>query len=139
MAEAFVEAKWIDNDILPETKYDPELNWNPHLYILNGMGELKQEVWYNQYSVAEYKNKLVGRRVNSIENESMSSFSGTTTPASSVHIKGCVMLERRRIIGQFWQSFDLKQFPADVQQLTISLSTTKYANEIELIHSRVRA
>lgn len=128
MAEAFIEARWIDRELNPSVKYNAETMWNPKLYILNGLGELKEQIWFNQYSIAEYERIEKGRPLPPQAPNSVRS--RTSGP-------GCVILERRRISGQFWQTLDLKNFPADVQQLTISLSTSKQTNEIELTHTKV--
>lgn len=130
MAEAFIEAKWIDPELSPSTKYNPELNWNPKLYILNGLGEIKQQVWFNQFSISEYE-KIAEKEKNKPAN------AADYLSANERNKNGSVLVERRRLSGQFWQTLDLKNFPADVQQLTISLSTPKHANEIELVHCKV--
>lgn len=129
MAEAFIEARWIDRELSPSVKYNAETMWNPKLYIVNGLGELKQQIWFNQYSISEYERVEKSRP--------LPPELPRTTQGSSKPIGGSVILERRRITGQFWQTLNLKNFPADVQQLTISLSTPKQANEIELLHSKV--
>lgn len=134
MAEAFIEARWIDRDLSPSIKYDPEEMWNPKLYVVNGLGELKQQVWFNQYSIAEFEKM---DKSQPLPSETTSPKPSSNVCLPSVAVGGCVVLERRRLSGQFWQTLDLKNFPADVQQLTLSLSTPKQANEIELIHCKV--
>lgn len=131
MAEAFIEARWIDRELSPSVKYNAESMWNPKLYIVNGLGELKQQIWFNQYSISEYERVEKGRPLPPELPRTNAAAQG------SKPMGGCVILERRRITGQFWQTLNLKNFPADVQQLTISLSTPKQANEIELLHSKV--
>lgn len=56
-AEAFIEAVWIDSDRCPSVKYVPETDWNPQLYVMNCLGDLKEQIWYNQYSIKEYENE----------------------------------------------------------------------------------
>lgn len=150
MAEAFIEARWVDRDLSPSTKYNPETMWNPKLYIVNGLGELKQQIWFNQYSIGEYKRMLEKDKIRpplppppppqqSSSDHSIETLSGDKIKRSGGVLggRGCVILERRRISGQFWQTLNLKNFPADVQQLTISLSTPKHTNEIDLVHCKV--
>ncbi|CAF0974856.1 unnamed protein product [Brachionus calyciflorus] len=63
-AEVNIEAKWITNEEL-NGKYDPNLNWNPKLYIENAFQEPKEIVKYevnqditnlNNYIVVEKRN-----------------------------------------------------------------------------------
>lgn len=143
MAEAFMEARWIDRELHPSVKYNPDTMWNPKLYVVNGLGEIKQQVWFNQYSIGEYQRVEKSRP---LPPEHLPPPPGAAAAAVVVRGgklagggSGCVVLERRRISGQFWQTLDLKNFPADVQQLTISLSTPKQANEIELFHAKVKS
>lgn len=138
-AEAFVEAKWIDNKLDPSTKYNPDTDWNPCLYVLNCLDELKQQVWYNQYSIGDYEKEEMeknNQQKPSIidENRRYNLYAKKEFLKSSKN--GSVILERRRISGQFWQTLNLKNFPADVQNLTISISSLKQANEIQLYHSK---
>lgn len=137
MAEAFIEARWIDRDLSPSVKYNSETMWNPKLYVVNGLGEIKQQVWFNQYSIAEYERVEKSRPLPAEFVSPLCAMRANKT-ASTAAGGGCVVLERRRISGQFWQTLDLKNFPADVQQLTISMSTPKQANEIELFHAKVK-
>ena len=52
--------------------------------------------------------------------------------------QGSVIVERRRIKGEFWQTLNLKNFPFDVQDLTITLSTPKQNTEVELIPCKLK-
>jgi hypothetical protein len=156
-AETFIEIKWVDSALSPDTKYNSEEHWNPQIYVLNCLGDLKQQVWYNQFSIEEYE---LQERKFSHDNQGYDSsnlnlnngeekLAKIITDKQTVTIidinqnlnyvkgqqTGCVIVERRRISGQFWQTLNLKNFPADVQDLTITLSTPKQENEIKLIHS----
>ena len=151
--------------------YNPEKHWNPQLYILNCLGEHKQQTWFNQYSIEEYekenmhrkfscfekkysvdltkneineyhnvdKNGLIIQPNNHEDNNNRNEFDANENHNEAEKSIGSVIVERRRISGQFWQTLDLKSFPADVQQLTITLSTAKHANEIKLMHFKDKA
>ena len=155
----------------PSTPYRPDEHWNPKLYVLNCLGELKQQIWYNQYSISEYEKEIKGVRTNDLNHfanikqhasigdenqepgndfskaslnffERQSSTSSVGGRSGSVSISkelSSVIVERRRITGQFWQTLDLKNFPTDVQNLTITLTTPKQDNEIELEHCKNKA
>ena len=49
------------------------------------------------------------------------------------------MVPDKILKGQFWQTLDLKHFPADLQELTVSLSTPKPTNEVKLVHCKDKA
>ncbi len=133
-AEVFIEAKWVDFSLDASSKYDPNIEWNPKLFVINSIGELKQEVWYNQYPIGDYCEKQGLSALNSM---AFMNFHSNFDQSKILNNKtGCVILERKRLRGQFWQTLNLKHFPADVQQLTISLSTTKHSNEIKLVHCK---
>ena len=126
MAEAFIEASWIDSALDPETNYNAELHWNPKLYVLNCLGDLKQQIWYNQYSISEYEKDQKENR-NSCNEANMASYcheslinenlqlQGVRTSQQQHHLhtssepnllfnskskNGSVIVERRRITGK---------------------------------------
>ena len=89
---------------------------------------MKQEIWYNQYSVEEYEqeskeNKLTDfytQHNKTTPENSTNSFSNATIKETNVFVNeqtknGSMIVERRRIKSQFWQTLDLKNFPCDVQ------------------------
>lgn len=141
-AEAFIEAKWIDPSLdyssLSPLKYNPVTHWNPKIYVVNSLGEMKQQVWYNQYSIKEYNEKQSSDSSPPTASPGYLSIDLGATKCDSfmrdAATSGSVISERRRISGQFWQTLDLKHFPRDLQSLTVSLSTPKQENEIKLIH-----
>ena len=49
---------------------------------------------------------------------------------------GTKVAERRRLKGEFTQSFDLKNFPFDIQELSLSISTFRSSQEVNLILSK---
>ncbi len=58
-AEGFIEAVWIDPIFKQSSQYSPDRDWNPELYIVNCLGELKQQIWYDQYTIEEYENRNI--------------------------------------------------------------------------------
>ena len=125
MAEAFIEASWIDSALDPQINYNAELHWNPKLYVLNCLGDLKQQIWYNQYSISEYEKDQKENR-NSCNEANMASYcheslinenlqlQGVRASQQQQHHsssepnllfnskskKGSVIVERRRITGK---------------------------------------
>lgn len=53
-AEVFIEAVWTDSGLKPNFIYDPDKDWNPELYVVNCFGDVKEHIWYHQYSTEEY-------------------------------------------------------------------------------------
>lgn len=46
-AEIYFECKWHDKDLVD--KYDPDVNWNPHIYIENAIQLTKEDIKYSVY------------------------------------------------------------------------------------------
>jgi hypothetical protein len=44
-ADIVIESKWIDNTDIK--KYDPNVDWNPHLFIENLISTIKETITYN--------------------------------------------------------------------------------------------
>lgn len=44
-AEVIIESKWIDDKDIK--KYDPNIDWNPKLFIENLIGTTKEAITYN--------------------------------------------------------------------------------------------
>ena len=139
-------------DLNPTTSYNSKVHWNPQLYVLNSLGESKEQIWFNQYSISAYekeiennhfKSKVLEKSLNEqLKQEFSRKLSVTNNEQESCdtsYAGGSVIVERRRISGQFWQTLDLKSFPADVQHLTITLTTPKQANEINIVHRKDKA
>jgi hypothetical protein len=112
------------------------LHWNPQLYIVNSLGESKEQIWFNQYSISSYEKETDNILSQNFDNETVSNQLFTKKAESS---RGSVIVERRRISGQFWQTLNLKMFPADVQRLTLTLTTPKQVNEIKIVHCKDKA
>jgi hypothetical protein len=55
-AEVFIEAVWLLENL--NKSYDCETDWNPKIYIANCLGELKEKIWYDQFSIKDYHKEL---------------------------------------------------------------------------------
>ena len=49
-----------------------------------------------------------------------------------------VVVEKRFVRGQFWERLELKNFPFDVQELSITLSSRLSKNEVKLVADQQR-
>ena len=135
-AEAFIEASWIDPFLDPNKQYHPKQNWNPDILILNSIGVLKEEIWHTLAPFKENNNRIVMHQSQTDMNQSDCICTKICDLDETKQKAGCLVIERRRVNGMFWQLLDLKDFPSDVQNLTLSISTSKHSNEITLLHSR---
>jgi hypothetical protein len=113
--EAFMEATWIDkhftkmNNKKPTgNDYNEAIHWNPRLYITNVVSSQIQDIWYH------------------IEETSNNEETTNSTRIS------CQVAERRRFKGEFSQIFNLLQFPIDLQELCLNISSLRNDNELEL-------
>jgi hypothetical protein len=134
--EAYIEASWIDPYLDRNKIYNPKQNWNPELLIQNSIGVLKEEIWYSQSPFRENNSQIVIHQSKSDLNKSDCICTKMCDLDERQQKPGCLVIERRRINGMFWQLLDLKDFPSDVQNLTLTISTSKHSSEISLLHSR---
>ncbi|CAF1028908.1 unnamed protein product [Adineta steineri] len=129
-ADVYVEGKWTEairisnlnsqqqNDLLNENKairiekeLGPITDWRSQLYIENAIGQIgEQDVWFT------ITKKIVDKH--------------ETIPSSFVKVNIC---EHRRLKGVFWEKLELNHFPADVQDLTISVTTHHYLENCILV------
>jgi hypothetical protein len=62
-ADIVIESKWIDNTDIK--KYDPNIDWNPHLFIENLIATTKETIAYslrreNGYNIITETRKIKG-------------------------------------------------------------------------------
>jgi hypothetical protein len=114
-ADAYIETHWDDDTVDPKLAFDPRNHWNPELHIENAIGELKQEI--------RYKTRNINGK--------------------------CRVYEMRNVKGVFWERLELWDFPLgkkkeffyqknlllknlylDIQELSITLSTSRSEKEI---------
>ena len=94
--------------------YDPRAaSWNPNLYVKNALGDVKQEV------LSELVNHL-------------------DEPVQGDQHEDDVIYvwEIRKVVGTFWETLELNNFPADVQQLSLQIVTRCPIEECVLVENR---
>ncbi|CAF2842061.1 unnamed protein product [Rotaria sp. Silwood2] len=90
---------------------NPKNYWTPQLFIENEIGQIgKQDTWFT------IKKFVTGNF------EPLS--------PSAIRLEIC---EHRRIRGVFWEKLELNHFPADVQDLTVSISTIHHVENCLLV------
>lgn len=104
--EAFIEASWLDK----------------YLFDKNSNG--------SKYDVNKHWNPLLF-----IQNIITYQSQEIWYTEERVHPIGWRISERRRIRGEFSHTLNLKQFPFDIQELCISISTFRQNQEVSLVLS----
>ena len=104
-------------------EYDPNLFWSPQLYIDNAIGDLKEEIRYKLEIVEkEGAESLVDSAANKLK-----------SLANNLTVKVC---EMRKLRGVFYERLELYDFPMDIQEISITLTSKRSTDEVELIENR---
>ena len=104
-AELLLEASWEEASFkgLQTRPFDPQVNWTPELELINGIGELQDEI---VYSVRYDKKGLA------------------------------IVTEHHRLKGILWERMELQHFPVDVQELSLSITTSRTDSEMIFLGHR---
>ncbi|CAF0922000.1 unnamed protein product [Adineta ricciae] len=130
-ADVYFEARWADtmnvrlldltpdqqsqllheNVIIRTDKFDAKEHWTPQLYIENAIGQIgEQDKWFTIMKRTSEKSESLSPPVANLE-----------------------ICEHRRVKGVFWEKLELNHFPADVQDLTVSITTHHYIEDCQLV------
>jgi hypothetical protein len=101
-AELLLEASWEETSFkgLQTRSFDPSIHWTPELELMNGIGELQDDV---TYTVHYNKQGLA------------------------------TITEHHKLKGTLWERMELYHFPVDVQELSLSLTTSRTDTEMIFI------
>ena len=108
-------------------QYDPDEHWSPKLYIENAIGDLKQDIRHKLELVEKYddtKSRKSSQK-NQENKQSIDNFSVKIT-------------ETRKIKGVFYERLELNDFPMDLQELSIRISSKLSINEVTLSENTKR-
>lgn len=100
--------------LVQKIKYDPHINWSPEIYVENAIGDPKES---SSYSLELDK---LDKKLNHIS-------------VNNLIIK---VTEKRRIDGFFYERLELYDFPIDIQELSIKLSSKKSIDQVVLVKSK---
>ncbi|CAF1441289.1 unnamed protein product [Rotaria sordida] len=135
-ADVYFEARWIDGihldtlgltaqqrtQLIDESatirlnEFSPIIHWTPKLLIENAIAQIGEpEKWFTITKIAPKVNEII--------------------PTSLVKLEIC---EHRRVRGAFWQKLELNHFPADVQDLTISITSDHHVDTVLLVQDEDR-
>lgn len=103
-------------------EYDPNLFWSPQLYIENAIGDLKEEI--------RYKLEIVEKEGSNLQKDSSCKLQ---TLATNLTVK---VTEMRKVRGIFYERLELYDFPMDIQEISITLTSRRSVAEVELVENR---
>lgn len=104
-AELFLEASWKEQSFkgLQTRPFEPSVNWTPELELINGIGELQDDV---TYSVRHDKQGVA------------------------------IVTEHHRLKGTLWERMELQHFPIDVQELSVSITSSRTDSDMIFVENR---
>lgn len=106
--------------------YDPNMFWSPQLYIENAIGDLKEET--------RHKLELVEREGSNLLNDpTFNPKDGEyKTLIENLTVK---VWEMRKLRGVFYERLELYDFPMDMQELSITLTSKRNVNEVNIVEN----
>lgn len=102
-------------------EYDPNLFWSPQLYIENAIGDLKEDIRHKLEIVEKEGSNLQKDTVNKLQNL-----------ANNLTVK---VTEMRRVRGIFYERLELYDFPMDIQEISITLTSKRSVSEVEFVEN----
>ncbi|CAF1148950.1 unnamed protein product, partial [Adineta ricciae] len=100
-----------DNPSVRINELNPAVHWSPQLFIENGIGQIgEQDKWFTIKKITPRSDQI--------------------STSVSMNVEVC---EHRRLKGVFWEKLELNHFPADVQELTISITSHHHVEDCILV------
>lgn len=94
-------------------QFNPEIYWSPEIYVENSIGSPKETSTYDFELIKPFNSFKT-----SIDNFTV-----------------CIT-EKRRIEGFFYERLELNDFPIDLQELSIKLTSKKSVKEVILVENK---
>lgn len=108
-------------------EFDTNLFWSPQLYIENAIGDLKEEIRHKLEIVEkEGSDMLNDPNFNSKDDQYKNIINNLT-------VRVC---EMRKIRGVFYERLELYDFPMDMQEISITLTSKRSTEEIDLVENK---
>lgn len=102
-------------------EYDTNVFWSPQLYIENAIGDLKEEIRHKLEIVEKEGSDLLNDPNFDPKNGQYKNIVNNLT------VRVC---EMRKLRGVFYERLELYDFPMDMQELSITLTSKKNINEV---------
>ncbi len=108
-------------------EYDPNVFWSPQLYIENAIGDLKEEI--------KHKLEIVEKEGSDLLNDP--NFNTRSEQSKNLYNNLTIrVVEMRKLRGVFYERLELYDFPMDMQELSITLTSKKNIKEVEIIENK---
>lgn len=107
-------------------EYDTNIFWSPQLYIENAIGDLKEEIRHRLEIVEKEGSNLLDDPNFNPKNGQFKELINNLTVRVS---------EMRKLRGIFYERLELYDFPMDMQELSITLTSKRKASEIEIVEN----
>jgi len=105
-------------------EYDPNFFWSPQLYIENAIGDLKEEIRY-KLEIVEKERSTLDRDDDDINNK-------LQTISKNLTVR---VTEMRKVRGIFYERLELYDFPMDIQEISITLTSKRSIAEVEIVEN----
>ena len=113
--------------LLNNFQYDPDEHWSPKLFIENAIGDTKQDI--------RHKLELVEKYDATKPRKTSQKGADNKQPIENFSVN---VTETRKIKGVFYERLELNDFPMDLQELSIRISSTWSVNEVTLSENTKR-
>ncbi len=107
--------------------------WSPQLYIENAIGDMKEEIRHKLEIVERTNLDNKNQTTDSNNNNNNTNITDQLYQVSNLTVK---VIEMRKIRGIFYERLELYDFPMDMQELTVTLTSKLSYSEVELVESR---
>lgn len=114
---------------IEDFRYESRLFWSPDLFIVNAVN-IKEEIRYNVRIVEKTSHSLRDIKSSSLVNQNREQ------ATSFVDSLSVLITEIRKVRGLFYEKLELNDFPIDTQELSVTLSSNKSVDEVELVEDK---
>ena len=107
-------------------EYDTSVFWTPQLYIENAIGDIKEEI--------RHKLEIVEKEGSDLLNDpNFDTKQGQyKNIVNNLTVRVC---EMRKLRGVFYERLELYDFPMDMQELSITLTSKRSVNEVIIVEN----
>ena len=108
-------------------EYDPSMFWSPQLFIDNAIGDTKEDI--------KYKLEIVEKDGHDLLNDPDLDTRDEQCKHLIVNNLTVRVYEIRKVKGVFYERLELQDFPMDMQELSITLTSQRSDREVEFVRN----
>ena len=108
-------------------EYDPSMFWSPQLFIDNAIGDIKEDI--------KYKLEIVEKDGRDLLNDPDLDTRDEQCKHLIVNNLTVRVYEIRKVKGVFYERLELQDFPMDMQELSITLTSQRSDREVEFVRN----